>query len=757
MSRITRRDFLKQLGVLSIAGIVAPSRFFHPFYHLTFLQDPFKIRDRGPGLLGQNGTDGREAPTAIIARAFQTPHHALALDFGADEYQAFFDRLVGQGYRSIWVQVTGTVNEYARISGIFLRDGSTTPWYQWVGMDLATYQTKYDAYKALGYRPISVSGYKQKGDTATRYAAIWRYDPGINYDGLVNGYSSNYQSFVNDEINKGYMPVAVDVYPDNTLMLQVADYISIWAALPAHPFEARHGLSSSDYRNFFLTYYPQGYHIIDVSACQLNGTNSFSAMMVKDSITDTHSYHDALPLDIYNQAMIDARIDYQPNVIEGYGNESTRLFAGAWFRRSRSFNFSGTPAPSLAAFDTTMQSFMQSHHIHSGALAVTRNGSLVLARGYRWDYDPIDSVQPTSLFRIASLTKPITSMAIMRLVQEGRLHLSDKLTSYVNLSALAPPGTMDPRMNTITVQHLLQHTAGWDRDSTFDPMFEDYMVSTMTGASLPVSKTNIMQFMTGYSLDFNPGTKVVYSNYGYLLLGRIIENITGMSYAQYVQQAIFNPLHISRMRLGATKFEARQPDEVSYYTNDLYQYMNVMEAGAPTNAMLAYGGFNLENMDSHGGWLASAVDLARFSTAFDAVLGYPIINQNIIDQIFAMSPTGAFPNGSWYGLGWNIRNEGGGITTQHDGSLPGSFTFMRRRFDGVNFVVLFNQRDDADHPDGGYGPPDLSNANAPMTDNIVDNLNNTINSIAPSAWPTGDEFPSYGLPGHVFYLPVVSR
>jgi CubicO group peptidase (beta-lactamase class C family) len=365
---------------------------------------------------------------------------------------------------------------------------------------------------------------------------------------------------------------------------------------------------------------------------------------------------------------------------------------------------------------------MQTHNIPSAQLAVTRESRLVYARGYRWDYDDVDPVEPDSLFRIASITKPIVSAGVMLLVQQGQLNLTDNLVNLITL-----PTPADAQMNNITVLNLLQHQGGWDRDTTFDPMFYDLNIASALGISFPISQQDIIDFMTARSLDFAPGTRMVYSNYGYLLLGRIIEAVTGQSFGAFIQANVLAPLGMNQTSLGATFMEFRQPAEVSYYVSDPKLYPNVLQAGAPANVMAPYGWFNLENMDAHGGYVSNAIDLARFARIFDATSGFPLLTQANVDLTFAVPATGVNANGSWYGLGWSARTAGAGLNTWHDGSLPGTSTLLVRRNDGLNWIILFNQRDDISDPTGAtYGQIDgLLHAAADAVTN----------------WPPGDLFP----------------
>jgi CubicO group peptidase (beta-lactamase class C family) len=93
------------------------------------------------------------------------------------------------------------------------------------------------------------------------------------------------------------------------------------------------------------------------------------------------------------------------------------------YAQSRSWFTTGQTIPALASFDTTLQNYMQARNIPGGALAVTRFGKLVLARGYNWQTNSAETVQPNSLFRIASISKTLTGTAVIRLAQDGKLRL----------------------------------------------------------------------------------------------------------------------------------------------------------------------------------------------------------------------------------------------------------------------------------------------------------------------------------------------
>jgi CubicO group peptidase (beta-lactamase class C family) len=668
----------------------------------------------------------------------QTPRQAVLMDVSGDDWETRFLQLSAQGYHVLTLQGADTGGSGpAYYSGIWLREPSVPTWDEWRDMTAADYQTKFTQYYNQGLRPISVSGYQSSG--ANLFSAVWMQES-APYVGIDDATNAGYQAFVDEYENTSLRPQVVDGYLESG-----ADYyISVWAQSGSGAWVARHGMTSAEYQTEItnLSAPSEGYRVFDVSAYEIGGTTYFAAYWVKDTL-GWFAHHDYLPSDLFNVATSQAPQDWQPIVVEPYDTAGARNFAGIWIKKSRTWTATGVAPASLSAFETTMQTFMQQRSITSGALAVTRDSQLVFARGYSWDYDNLDPVVPTSLFRIASLTKSTTSMGIMRLVQLGQLSLSDLL-----VDRLALPAPKDPRMNEITILELLQHLGGWDRDTTsFDPMFADQIIATALGVGYPISQQNIIDYMTTMrDLDFAPGSMYDYSNYGYCLLGRVIEAVTGMAYGDYMQQHVFGPLHITRLRLGQSLFEDRQAGEVAYYTIYNTLQPNVRQAGLPTNAMSQYGAFNIENMDSHGGWLASAVDLARFATAFDSTGLYPVLTPSSIAQVFAQPVTGVFSDGSWYGCGWQVRTAGTGLNTWHNGSLTGTFTLMVRRYDGLDWVVLFNQRDDYNDPNGT------------QYDNIDGLLEDVPAEI--TTWPTGDLFPAYGLPvaaAHYTDLPLVAR
>lgn len=202
------------------------------------------------------------------------------------------------------------------------------------------------------------------------------------------------------------------------------------------------------------------------------------------------------------------------------------------------------------AFDDAMTTFMSARGVPGGALAVAVGGRLAFVSGYGFaDRAARRPVEPDSLFRIASISKPVTAVAVLRLVEQGRLSLESRVAPLLQVEPFLPGGRKpDPFLDKVTVRHLLQHTGGWDREKTFDPMFRSRWIADRLGVTSPPGTGDLVRFMFGRPLDFEPGARYAYSNFGYCVLGRVIERVTGRGYEAFVREEILAPIGVRRDR-----------------------------------------------------------------------------------------------------------------------------------------------------------------------------------------------------------------
>ncbi|MFN2272354.1 MAG: serine hydrolase domain-containing protein [Anaerolineae bacterium] len=333
-------------------------------------------------------------------------------------------------------------------------------------------------------------------------------------------------------------------------------------------------------------------------------------------------------------------------------------------------------------------------NIPGGALAIMRDGELLLARGYGLaDVEQEERVRPESLFRIASISKPIRAVAVMNLVEEGRLRLDMRASALLDDFRPAEGGDADPRVDRITVRQLLEHSAGWDASSGFDPMFSTREIAELMGVSAPADCATTIRYMRRQPLDFDPGSRYAYSNFGYCVLGRIVESASGQTYEEYVTSEILDPMGIERMRLGQTMLSGRYADEVRYYDYAGADLATPVFPEIDGPAPWPYGGFHLEAMDAHGGWVGSATDLVRFVWGLESSNPSAVLQADTVSTMLAHPAPPLWEGRSSYcALGWRVRPARKDSDWWHTGSLPGSSAILYRRSDGITWAALFNTR-----------------------------------------------------------------
>lgn len=358
----------------------------------------------------------------------------------------------------------------------------------------------------------------------------------------------------------------------------------------------------------------------------------------------------------------------------------------------------GDAKPHLAPFDTMMSEFVKTQRVPGASLAVSRNSQVVYARGFGLaDREESRPVQPDSLFRLASISKPLTAVAVMQLVEQGKFRLDDLIFDLLPAADWLPK-QHDERLRTVTVRHLLQHTAGWDRAKSFDPIGRVHDIASFVNKPLPVDVSDVIRYTLSLTLDFDPGSRYAYYNVNYLLLGRLIELVTQEKYEHRVKQHVLAPMGITRMQLGRAWKEDLAREEVRYYDSSKRETVAVCGSKLGTKVSQVYGGENFEAYEAHGGWIGSAIDLVRFISAFDQVHHPKLIKAETLHTMWGR-PAGLAgheadgkPKDAYYACGWNVRPVGdnGGLNASHNGLIAGTSTLLVRRHDGLNWAVLFN-------------------------------------------------------------------
>lgn len=600
----------------------------------------------------------------------------------------------------------------------------------WLGYDLdsTSYEQAFDYFvNELGYRLVDVWGYCQGNNNSgdALYAGMWeecRKHPAQFSQHAIA--FDDFQATFDSQKSQGFSPLRICGYSAGNANM----FATIWEHNGTPAWAADHNIDLSDLTDHIQQVQQMGYRITDLNAymlLQANPTNpgaqiwvpKFSSISVP---SDGRSWmvNAPVPLNAFQNFLNQQQSrGWYPVQISGYGGDVCviGLWEGSKYTTAfgqccvgvqafQSFlnTVDGTPSrpKSIGAFNQLVTldpppisqyspnycalgemristeivpelaaDFLRNNNIPGLSLAVAQQGKLVYADGFGIaDKSSGQAVQPTSRFRIASISKAITSAAIFQLVESNHLTLDDLV--FGPSGRLATLGTpVDPRVIQITLHELLQHAGGgWDNSSD-DPMF--------THPELD-ARALITEVITTRPLDNAPGTAYAYSNFGYCVLGRVIEAVTGQTYEDYVRQNILDgPCGAQSMLIGGNTLAQQQPDEVVYYGisgEDPY-------------------GMQVSRMDSHGGWVGTATDYLRFMVRDDGLPTVPdLLSSN---DIAVMTTPSGLPNSNGYACGWVTNADN---TWFHTGSLPGTRTFMARTADGYCWVALVNSgtTDDTD-------------------------------------------------------------
>ncbi|HET9255511.1 MAG TPA: serine hydrolase [Pseudonocardiaceae bacterium] len=592
------------------------------------------------------------ASTAPLSDPAWVARHRLP----AAQYQAEFDRLVREGYRL--VDICGYEDASREMYATLWEKSGGPPWVARHGLTAAAYQAEFDRLNREGYRPVRISGFGL--GRQARFAAIWHQVAGpaaVVRHGLSG---AEYQAEFNRLTSGGYRPVEVCGYDEGGQ----ARFAGIWERSAGPAWVARHNVTAAEYQAEFTRLAAQGYRLTRVSAYAIGTDVRYAAIWYSSGGSPWAARHGLRPEGY--QAEFDqlAARGYRPVQVSAAGGAIAPVFAAIWEKRQFS-------QQELKNMSDVADAFMKRWNVPGMSVAIAYQGRLAYAQGFGLaDKSSGEKVAADSRFRIASVSKPITSVTVMKLIEGGSLRLTDTVFGSDGILGTAygkqPYGT---NIEKITVQHLLEHTTGW-RNNPRDPMF-DPDLRTYDHGKL------ISWMLDNRPLADSPGNSWDYSNFGYCVLGRVIEKVTGKPYHTSVRERVLEPCGITGMTLAGNTLADRQPREVVYYGQN--------GDGDPYSMQVT-------RMDSHGGWVATATDLVRLAVRVDGFPTKPdILSPASITTMTTASTARPVPSsGSGYAKGWVIHSDKNWF---HDGALPGTSSILVRRADGFCWAALLNTRD----------------------------------------------------------------
>ncbi|MGB8889626.1 MAG: serine hydrolase domain-containing protein [Candidatus Korobacteraceae bacterium] len=390
----------------------------------------------------------------------------------------------------------------------------------------------------------------------------------------------------------------------------------------------------------------------------------------------------------------------------------------------------GKAAPGFEDFDRAVVAAIQKDHIPGAAIAIVKDGRLVYARGFGWaneeDHKPIE---PTSVFRLASISKSLTGIGVLKLIQDKRLCMEQKVFARPNGAAIASGTgacsqpllhlepvkcdgcTVDPRIYDITVQDLMQMSGGWITSSdevdvcgvatrgSGDWSSVERAQKGLHMRRIP-TRAEVIQFGISHQLNFTPGSCYSYANFNFMILGQVIEEVTDTPYEAWMQENVLHPMGVENAHVAL--YGKSLPNEVDYY--------KVLPDGKNQRCCVD---MIRPQIGPSGGWTANIIDLAHVQASLRNGIPDPNPLERSTMALMISRPANPKFAGkfSYWTDGWDSvwcpPETGGpnGCTMQNaswekGGDFTiGTITSYSSWSNGMGYVLLFNSHTATNMPD----------------------------------------------------------
>jgi CubicO group peptidase (beta-lactamase class C family) len=626
------------------------------------------------------------------------PSWAATHNASAAEYQAFFDKWAAEGFHPVLISISGTGDDLV-FAGTMEKRSGPVPLTRFGLRSKPTNEEPTDSgtiefwdHQAREKDWILTEATIYGVGKERRYAGIWApNNSGIawNAEG-INETADEYQARFDAQHSGWGRPALVDISLDGR-------YLSIFRDDQIGPWKARHDMTSDGYQEEFDKLTRQGFYPISVRGGGFGPGHRFAALFVK-----------------------------QEEVVQ------------------RNWSIAG--GPGVRKIDAAVRGIMQDSNCRGAALALVKGTKLIFARGYTLAEPGYPQIQPTTLFRQASVSKVLTGIAIYQLIEEGKLSLEDKVQQLLNLKTPDGSPPTDPRFFDMTVRHLLEHTAGLDGNAIWR---EEKILAAHNAAHpgspfhLPITHKMAESFIATQMLKWAPGApgEQQYCNACYWLAGRIVAKMRGAPhFAAAIQPTILAPLNISRIRLSRNLIEEQLIDEARYHSPTLHIQKSEITPDRPLVAR-QYGGNNLSLSDASGGMSAAVVDLARIIAALNAPQGTAMLSEQSVQTMLAngakLTAAGMERAGHGFDVVAHAGSSSGNFHANKGGAIHAAQSVFYYDSDDISMVLVWN----TSNMIKGWFP------NFPAVLNVANNID----------WSAKDLFPQFGMPSLVQLGKVISK
>ena len=339
--------------------------------------------------------------------------------------------------------------------------------------------------------------------------------------------------------------------------------------------------------------------------------------------------------------------------------------------------------PDLEGLDKKINRYLRDWHIKGASIAITRNDSLVYAKGYGWADEELEiPMEPGHIMRVASVSKLLTAAGIMVLQDQGKLSIKDPVfgpEGILNDEFFNELTQCDERYCDITIEDIMRHRSRFYSD----PVFRAIQVQEYMELDQLPTKEDYFTLVLRNKLRGAPGTATKYSNFGYIVLSEVIEKASGMPYEDFMKKHVLKPAGCYDMHIGGIYYEDKRDNEVRYYTHE--GDGKYIEEYTDSGIMVerCYGGNNIPLLSGAGAWCGSPAEIARFVASID---GRPEVPDIITPESVKLM-TGYYDKDT-FSLGWNDTHPAKGWS--RSGTLSGTTALVKLFPDGECWVFISN-------------------------------------------------------------------
>ncbi len=466
----------------------------------------------------------------------------------------------------VWLSGYAIGNK-VQYAGIFRENPDNKIWKAYFNMTTSGLQSRNNKFKRLGYMPIQISGYSV--NNSPRFAVIWVKEKRAPRWFIQWGMNSAaLQVKMNEKTGSGYRVVSLSGYQQNG----GTRYTAIYAKQAGLTWTTRYGMTRTRLNSFLNSKIADGYLPKSIQGYEVSGTTYYTSILERPGSI----YPMMEEIDVTHDEFMDGYSDkstrgYNLESINGYARDGVIKYALVWAKRVpsvinvtqlNSVRHDGHHSRLLSSTDQSrinrlIQAFLGRWNIPGASVAIGKNEKLVYANGFGYaNVEKKEQVTPNHLFRIASISKCITSTGILRLFDQNRIDFESYVLGQNRLINVNLDNKLSTNEKSVKVKHLLKHTStGWPNDND-DPLFN--MEHLDNNGLLKWTLDN-------QDVPASPGTRYSYSNFGYFLLGRIIENLTDQTYSNFIKENVLSPMDISNAHIGGSTISQRRSDEATYY------------------------------------------------------------------------------------------------------------------------------------------------------------------------------------------------